>query len=434
MTKDEIERARQAYVSGVREGRDNRASGLGLGLPIVISSIESVGGTFQIDSRAGEGTRCSIEMAFTREDPLLEGMSQEKEKESAKGREREKLKKSCKTIAIVDDVEMIRLGAADVLENQGHRVLLESDGERGLEMLKQNAEELDLALVDIQMPKMSGDELIVLYRQWELAERPGKRRLRIYACTGNATSTDSAAYMRAGFDGCISKPVYPQTFKALLSSSKLIVQSALVVGCQHSHFSSGSSNCSSSDSTPPSPGPRTSGEWSTASPKPSPSPQYWGGGLRNRSAVPLSELRAVSPSTLDEIRGDDRRSASGHRGRLASGRMPAAIPGQSMMRKFSKEPHGKPVGGMNTLLEDKAVSSSVSTPGSPIVVSTTTETELLRRSILAALPSDLSPEVRERALEQAFALSPNTLAANDMMRTLGYSSSQAEQMLIKFRP
>jgi CheY-like chemotaxis protein len=254
MTKDEIQCARQAYVSGVREGRDNRASGLGLGLPIVISSIESVGGTFQIDSRAGEGTRCSIEMAFTREDPLLEGISQEKEKET---REREKPKKSCKTIAIIDDVEMIRLGAADVLENQGHRVLLESDGVRGLEMLKQKADELDLALVDIQMPNMSGDELIVLYRQWELAERPGRRRLRIYACTGNATSTDSAAYMRAGFDGCISKPVYPQTFKALLSSSKLIVQSALVVGCQHSHFSSGSSNYSSSDSTPPSPGPPT---------------------------------------------------------------------------------------------------------------------------------------------------------------------------------
>ena len=366
MTKDEIERARQAYVSGVREGRDNRASGLGLGLPIVISSIESVGGTFQIDSRAGEGTRCSIEMAFTREDPLLEGMSQEKEKESAKGREREKLKKSCKTIAIIDDVEMIRLGAADVLENQGHRVLLESDGERGLEMLKQNAEELDLALVDIQMPKMSGDELIVLYRQWELAERPGKRRLRIYACTGNATSTNSAAYMRAGFDGCISKPVYPQTFKALLSSSKLIVQSALVVGCEHSHFSSGSSNCSSSNATTPSPSQRNSGERSTASPMPSMS-------LPQRSlsldALPRRSLDAhstleVSPSTLDEIRADERRSASGHKGRLSSGRMPAATPGQSTMRKVSKEPHGKPVGGMNTLLEDKA-GSSVSTPGSP---------------------------------------------------------------------
>jgi hypothetical protein len=39
------------------------------------------------------------------------------------------------------------------------------------------------------------------------------------------------------------------------------------------------------------------------------------------------------------------------------------------MRKFSKEPHGKPVGGMNTLLEDKA-GSSVSTPGSPIASST----------------------------------------------------------------
>ena len=54
---------------------------------------------------------------------------------------------------------------------------------------------------------------------------------------------------------------------------------------------------------------------------------------------------------------------------MASGQMPAATPGQSTMRKFSKEPHGKPVGGMNTLLEDKA-GSSVSTPGSPIASST----------------------------------------------------------------
>jgi hypothetical protein len=77
----------------------------------------------------------------------------------------------------------------------------------------------------------------------------------------------------------------------------------------------------------------------------------------------------VSPSTLDEIRGDEMRSASCHKGRLASGQMPAATPGQSTMRKFSKEPHGKPVGGMNTLLEDKA-GSSVSTPGSPIASST----------------------------------------------------------------
>ena len=60
MTKDEIERARQAYVSGVREGRDNRASGLGLGLPIVRGLIDLHQGEFAIQSREGEGTRVIV--------------------------------------------------------------------------------------------------------------------------------------------------------------------------------------------------------------------------------------------------------------------------------------------------------------------------------------------------------------------------------------
>ena len=50
---------------------------------------------------------------------------------------------------------------------------------------------------------LQGDELIVEFRAWERQHRPGKRPLRVYACTGNATSTDAASYMKAGFDGCV---------------------------------------------------------------------------------------------------------------------------------------------------------------------------------------------------------------------------------------
>ena len=71
--------------------------------------------------------------------------------------------------------------------------------------------------------------------------------MRIYACTGNATSTDAAAYMKAGFDGCVSKPIYPQTFKALLSDSHSRVQGALVVGCVHTQNMSSSAASSTAD-------------------------------------------------------------------------------------------------------------------------------------------------------------------------------------------
>ena len=100
MTETEMLHVRKPYVSGTRNGR---ASGLGLGLPIVIASIERAGGTFQMDSRVGAGTRCSFELRFAKEDPLLSGLSTHAKTERPA---------RCKTVLIVDDVEMIRLVVA----------------------------------------------------------------------------------------------------------------------------------------------------------------------------------------------------------------------------------------------------------------------------------------------------------------------------------
>ena len=234
MGEVEMANARKPYVQGRLHGR---VSGLGLGLPIVISSIERAGGKFSMSSTIGVGTNCMFELALRRSDPTCPP--------SAPGK-CDKPSRS-KTVLVVDDVEMIREGAADLLCGHGHTVLTAEDGETGLALLKEKADELDIALVDIQMPRASGDEVIADYREWEKEHRAGKRRLRVYACTGNATSTDAAAYMLAGFDGCLSKPVYPNVFRALLSDNKGRIQSALIQGCTHTYLPS-SSNASSASS------------------------------------------------------------------------------------------------------------------------------------------------------------------------------------------
>ena len=87
--------------------------------------------------------------------------------------------------------------------------------------------------IDAQMPDMCGYEVIQHYRQWERVTRPRHRPLRVYACTGNATSVDAAAHVAAGFDGTVSKPIYPQVFRSLLSDNMARVQGALVQGSTH---------------------------------------------------------------------------------------------------------------------------------------------------------------------------------------------------------
>ena len=287
MSEKEMQDARRPYVQGKSNGR---VSGLGLGLPIVIASIERAGGKFDMSSTRDVGTRCSFELTFQTSfsfDPTLapnppdagsssangaslsesiasspasaaatdrrEGRSGGRARgEGGRGGKHGGHHRSAphgKKVLVVDDVEMIREGAAEMLRGYGHTVYTADDGQQGLETLKRLSDDLDIALIDIQMPVLCGDEVIAIFRAWELETRPSKR-LRVYACTGNATSNDATAYLAAGFDGCVSKPIYPHVFRAILSDNKARIESALVNGKAHRCQGWSSSNASSATATP----------------------------------------------------------------------------------------------------------------------------------------------------------------------------------------
>ncbi len=100
-----------------------------------------------------------------------------------------------------DDIVNQRL-TTRVLERQGHRVQVVSDGRQALAAIEAGA--FDLVLMDLQMPEMGGLEATARIRALE--ERTGGH-IPIVALTASALKEDRERCLRAGMDDYVSKPV-----------------------------------------------------------------------------------------------------------------------------------------------------------------------------------------------------------------------------------
>lgn len=115
------------------------------------------------------------------------------------------------TILFVDDDEMERYFAREVLEPRGHRVLYAGDGESALRIF--DHDEVDVVVTDLAMPRLNGLRLIQ-----QLRERD--RHVRIIAASGiNADQLDMAEDF--GAIAVLQKPWDPRAF---LETLERIVQ------------------------------------------------------------------------------------------------------------------------------------------------------------------------------------------------------------------
>jgi CheY-like chemotaxis protein len=80
-----------------------------------------------------------------------------------------------------------------------------ADGEVGIALIQD--EKPHLIICDIQLPKLSGYEVV----QW-LKEEPALRTIPILAVTAYAMVGDRDKVLAAGFDGYLTKPIEPETF------------------------------------------------------------------------------------------------------------------------------------------------------------------------------------------------------------------------------
>ena len=187
---------------------ETRVAGTGLGLPIVKSLVDRMGGTIEVESEEGKGTRFIMKFYF----PVsLENQVREKEKQNIPDIT-EKLEG--KRILLAEDNELNAEIAETVLVEAGIEVKRVEDGLQCIEELKKMPENYyDVILMDVQMPNMDGYTATQRIRDLD----DSRAEIPIIAMTANAYDEDRRKAQEAGMDGFLAKPLDVDEMMRLLA-------------------------------------------------------------------------------------------------------------------------------------------------------------------------------------------------------------------------
>jgi len=106
-------------------------------------------------------------------------------------------------ILIVDDHESIRSILDAVLTHAGYECMTASTGETALQMARRL--KFDLVILDVNMPHMSGLEVLSRIRRWAPS---------VLMVTANSSIDSVRAAVKLGCDGYVAKPIEPATLLA----------------------------------------------------------------------------------------------------------------------------------------------------------------------------------------------------------------------------
>lgn len=175
--------------SQVHTDRENRFGGTGLGLSIVKSLVNAMGGEIQLESEPGQGTQVMFSVSLKREHQL-DSQSQERI-----------LPLRPLRVLVADDTPLnIRL-IQTFLQKDAHLVDVARDGKEALN--KAMTEPYDFILLDIDMPKLSGYEVVEKIR----STTGPNQQCEIAALTGYAFDSDIERAVAAGFNYHFAKPI-----------------------------------------------------------------------------------------------------------------------------------------------------------------------------------------------------------------------------------
>jgi two-component system, sensor histidine kinase len=178
--------------SQVDESEIRRFGGTGLGLSIVRQLVELMSGRVWVESTLGEGSAFHIEVPLALAHAPAGGAAADPELSAVGGGLR---------ILAVDDNAVNLLVLEQLLTSLGHFVGKAASGAAALEAL---ADEIfDLVLTDIQMPEMTGAEMLQRLR----AEAGPNQATPVIALTADVTSGGRQRYLDQGFAEHSSKPI-----------------------------------------------------------------------------------------------------------------------------------------------------------------------------------------------------------------------------------
>ena len=200
------------YEPFAQEGNDARSKfqGTGMGMPIVKSLIDMMGGTIEISSEVGVGSTFNVQI------PL----DIDKNPQAREGADEQAI--SCSlagmNVLLAEDNELNAEIAQALLESEGIVVTRAADGKEAVELYTSRpAGSFDAILMDIMMPGMDGYEAT---RAIRLSEKADAADIPIIALTANAFVEDAQAARDAGMNAHLSKPLDFNKLKSMLARIK----------------------------------------------------------------------------------------------------------------------------------------------------------------------------------------------------------------------
>jgi CheY-like chemotaxis protein/HPt (histidine-containing phosphotransfer) domain-containing protein len=202
--KDRVSELFEAF-SQVDPSTTRRFGGTGLGLAISQQLVELMGGTISVDSEEGVGSVFRFTVA-ARVDPD-QSVSESQE---LSGAGHDVGKKRPLRILVAEDNVVNQMVILNMLDHLGYRADVAANGVEAVVAVER--QDYDVVLMDIQMPEMGGIEATRVIRS---SFQPD-RQPRIIAVTANALKGDREAFLKAGMDDYVSKPIQMDLLGAAL--------------------------------------------------------------------------------------------------------------------------------------------------------------------------------------------------------------------------
>ena len=207
MTKEFAEKVFDAFERE-RTSTVSRTHGTGLGMAITKSHVELMGGTIAVDSAPGEGTEFVIRLPLA---PCDSVCRQEEEDATADALARLAGKKAL----LVEDMEINQEIMLQFLQVMGIDAEIAGNGQIAVDAVtRSHPGELDVILMDIQMPVMDGYEAA---RAIRALPDPALAQIPIIAVSANVFEEDRRKAAEAGMNGSVGKPVDPRELRNVLT-------------------------------------------------------------------------------------------------------------------------------------------------------------------------------------------------------------------------
>jgi CheY-like chemotaxis protein len=173
-------------------------SGRGLGLAAVMGIVRGHGGAIRVESGPGQGTTFEVILPPAGSSVAIPQTGVPDAEGSWRG---------SGTVLVVDDEEVVRVVSRRTLESRGFEVLTAADGQEGLDLFEEHAEDICLVLVDLTMPRMNGDDAFRRMREM----RPDVRGILL---SGYTREDAAGQFAQDGLAGFIQKPYDQATLVA----------------------------------------------------------------------------------------------------------------------------------------------------------------------------------------------------------------------------